>query len=109
MDEQLTREALNRALENKELLDEMEKANPGITGQIKAELAGAALHSWLPSGFGRKFVMLVIAGAGIGGAIMSSLWWLLLLLLLPTFSPRLVGEYVRMMGLSKRKITNPQK
>ncbi|MBI3573397.1 MAG: hypothetical protein HY092_04315 [Candidatus Kerfeldbacteria bacterium] len=58
-------EAFKKILDNKEIVDELEKASPGI----KAKMAGHLMSHWLPSGMARKLVMIIIALAAVTGGI----------------------------------------
>jgi hypothetical protein len=84
-----------KILENKELVDEMKNANPGI----KSQMAGYLLSSWLPRDTKRKVIMLIIVlTALIGGFIYGQKLFYLVLLILPFFSPRVVGEIALFLG-----------
>ena len=54
-----------KILENKELADEMEKISP----EIKPQMAGYLMRSWLPPGIVRKSIMVSIALIAILGGI----------------------------------------
>jgi ABC-type multidrug transport system fused ATPase/permease subunit len=69
-----------------------------IIDDTKSSLSGIILSSWLPEGWGRKIIMLLILFV----AIIYGGWFLLLLIILPLFSPRVVAYIAiflgRMMG-----------
>lgn len=87
--------------QNREFRTSVIKELESITGQeITPQIAGAALESWLPRGL----VSRLVASGGIGGAIFTPKLIIALASLLPTFSPRVVGEIVRAMGISASKV-----
>ena len=65
---------------------------------MQAQLAGVLLHPWLPFGWGRRSIMIVLVVVGLYGLMEGnnylSLTWLLLLF----FSPRFVGEFSYALG-----------
>jgi len=84
--------------ENKEyraaLIGELEKAG---NVKLKGSISGAALNSYLPRGLvGRLF-------AGGAAGLVSPSFLMGLALTLPVFSPRIVGEIVRGLGVSANK------
>lgn len=93
-------EAIKKIMEDKELADEMEEVSPGI----KAQMAGYLLSPWLPHGATRKILMIIIALVGlVGGGVYGQKLFFLLLLILPFFSPRIIGEVARFIGMISRK------
>jgi len=87
--------AIKQIMNNPELADEMEKVDPGI----KAQMAGYLLNPWLPVGVARKVLMAIIALAGILLPVVSgNKWFYLLLLISLSFSPRAMGEFLRLYG-----------
>lgn len=99
MDKDKFDDELNKILNNKEFAKELEAIKPGITGEI----AGYLLHSWLPKGYIRKIIMvLILVIACIGAFIYSKTSFLLLLLILPLFSPRIMGETAYFLGVVSR-------
>ena len=64
----------------------------------RAQLAGALLHPWLPFGWWRKALMLVLLLLGmlwpLGGSAVWAMAWLIML----SFSPRIVGNVVFAFG-----------
>jgi hypothetical protein len=92
-------EVIKRILENKDLADETEKVRPGI----KAQMAGYLMSPWLPHGTTRKIIMVVIVLIALVGVVYSCKLFILLLLILPFFSPRIVGEIARFIGMISKK------
>jgi hypothetical protein len=86
-------EVIKKITENRELVDRMERENPGVT----AKMAGYLLSPWLPIGVGRKIVMVVIFLIALLGSLLNP-FCLLLLIILPLFSPRVIGEIVSFLG-----------
>jgi hypothetical protein len=91
--------AIRKIMDNPELADEMEKAQPGIKGQM----AGYLMRSWLPVGIGRKIIMVVIIFVSFTGGVMFDGKWFLLLFALIMFSPRASAEILMLYGKIFRK------
>ena len=71
---------------------------------LSAQLAGASLSYWLPTGFVRKMIMFILILGGIYGTIHWSLIaTLLCFVLAATFSPRIIGEAVVAFGKTFKK------
>ncbi|MDD5396519.1 MAG: hypothetical protein PHW24_00475 [Candidatus Moranbacteria bacterium] len=87
---------IDEALKNKDLnLTDQEKAK---FEQLKSQLAGAILSSWLPVDSSRKVMMLVLFLIGLYGIIKINILFVLVWLFLAFFSPRLVGEITIFFG-----------
>lgn len=65
---------------------------------IRSQLAGALLHPWLPVGWERKLIMLIIMTAGVIGYFAVNPKMIFIWLALPLFSPRIMGESLRIIG-----------
>ena len=103
-----THEDANKALEEvTELLkDETLSAEERQTLKIqKASLAAVLLKTWLPMGWGRRWIMLVLLLFGVNGLVEENNYLLLCWLPLPFFSPRLVGEIVHLLGKLSRGVS----
>ncbi len=85
---------LNTLSKNPELLNELDKVNPGLKNQI----SGYVLSKWLPNGVGRKIIMLALLLLGIYGLFFGSHWFLISWAIIPIFSPRIVGEVATFFG-----------
>jgi hypothetical protein len=73
---------------------------------IRSQLAGALLSPWLPIGWERKLIMFIILTAGAIGYLTGNHKILFIWLALPLFSPRIIGESLRIIGyiIGKSKI-----
>jgi len=98
MEDEKIYKILKKISENKEFSDEMEKVSPGI----KAQMAGIMCRSWLPFGTTRKVIMAMIVLIALIGTILFDKRWLLILLIACTFSPRIMGEFLSVLGLISR-------
>jgi hypothetical protein len=65
---------------------------------LKTQLAGVLLHPWLPVGWGRRSIMIILLIIGIYGLAEGRNYLLLAWVLLLFFSPRFVGELFRVLG-----------
>lgn len=92
-----TSELVKNALENDNLsAEERQKLEISL-----AQMSGYLCSPWLPVGVGRKSIMVALLIIGfygflIGKPIIAVCW-----LLIPLFSPRLVGETLRLIGIIK--------
>jgi hypothetical protein len=59
---------------------------------LQTQLAGALLSTWLPFGWGRRSVMIVLFLVGAYGLVEGNGYFLIAWLFLLLFSPRAVGE-----------------
>jgi len=59
---------------------------------------------WLPPGLGRKLILVFFIGMGCYGISEGRYLWALYWLVAMTFSPRMVGYFVRSFGSLMRKI-----
>lgn len=66
---------------------------------ISAQLAGALCHPWLPVGWERKLIMSILLIVGAVGFLVGYSKLLFIWLALPLFSPRLIGETMRIIGM----------
>lgn len=74
-------EALSKLEKSGTLTEEQQKE----FSELKAQLAGVLLSSWLPADSGRKTIMLIIFLIAVLGAFMVNEKFLFFLLLLPFF------------------------
>lgn len=81
----------------KELIDELDKASGGF---LSSKVAGQQLSEALPRGLARQ-----IEGFGAAGAVLSGVGIIPLLKVAAFASPRVVGEIVNALGLSKSLFT----
>ncbi len=65
---------------------------------LQAQLAGVLLHPWLPFGWGRRSIMIVLFLVGAIGLAQGNSYFLLAWVLLLFFSPRFVGEFAYALG-----------
>ena len=65
---------------------------------LQAQLAGVLLNPWLPFGWGRRSIMIILFLIGIFGLIEGNNFLMLSWLLLPIFSPRFIGEASCLLG-----------
>lgn len=70
---------------------------------LQSQVAGYLLSPWLPVGAGRKAIMLALIVIGGYGLMIDKPLITLCWLMVPLFSPRLVGETLRMIGATKNK------
>ena len=92
---------IDETLKNKDLnLTDEEKAK---FEQLKSQLAGAMLSSWLPADSTRKVIMLMLFLIGLYGIIKINILFVLLWLILGFFSPRIVGEVTVFLGKMFKK------
>jgi hypothetical protein len=89
---------LKKILENANLLDEMEKMNPGI----KAQLTGMLIRPWIPVTWSKRMIMLALLAAAALGSVFLTLWFLLALIPLPFFSPKVFYETLFLLARLKR-------
>lgn len=59
---------------------------------LQTQLAGALLSTWLPFGWGRRSIMIVLFLVGVYGLVEGNGYFLIAWLFLLSFSPRTVGE-----------------
>lgn len=78
----------------KELIDELDQASGGY---LSSRIAGQQLSEMLPRGLARQ-----IEGFGAAGAVMSGVGIVPILKFAAFASPRVVGEIVNALGISKR-------
>ncbi|CAN1534575.1 hypothetical protein MCEZE4_01536 [Burkholderiaceae bacterium] len=64
----------------------------------------ALFRRWLPPGIGRKLILLFFIGMGCFGISEGRYLWSLYWLVAMTFSPRMVGYFVRGYGSIMKKI-----
>lgn len=81
----------------KELIGELDKASGGF---LSSQIAGQQLSEALPRGIARQ-----IEGFGAAGALLSGIGIIPLLKIAAFSSPRVVGEIVNALGISKRVFT----
>lgn len=65
--------------------------------------AGRLLSVWLPTGWGRRVIMLILLLFGLYGLIIGKLLFLICWLIAVTFSPRIMGEVSFLLGRITRK------
>ena len=65
---------------------------------LQIQLAGALLSPWLPFGWGRRSIMIVLFLVGANGLIQGNGYFLFAWLFLLFFSPRFVGEFAYALG-----------
>lgn len=65
---------------------------------MKAQLAGALLHSWLPFCWVRRSIMAALLVVGIYGLVGGNNQFLLAWVAIPLFSPRSMGELAFAIG-----------
>lgn len=65
---------------------------------LQVQLAGVLLRPWLPVGWGRRLIMIVLFAVGVFGALAGNSYLLLAWVLLLFFSPRFVGEFSYALG-----------
>lgn len=68
---------------------------------LKAQIAGVLLHPWLPFGWGRRSIMIVLFLVGAIGLSEGNGYFLFAWVLLLFFSPRFVGEIAYALGRFK--------
>jgi len=91
------RESLKRLTEQLKALEA--NASPKSAAQsqeVRAQIAGYLMSCWLPADWGRRILMFGCIGVGIVGLITGILWLLLAWPLAIMFSPRAVGELIRL-------------
>lgn len=66
--------------------------------RLQAQLSGVLLRPWLPFGWGRRSIMLVLFATGAVGALGGNSYFLLAWVFLLFFSPRAVGEISYALG-----------
>lgn len=69
---------------------------------LQAQLSGALLSTWLPFGWERRSIMIVLFLVGAYGLVQGSIYFLVAWLLLLLFSPRVVGELAFAFGRLQR-------
>jgi hypothetical protein len=97
-DLQKTSEELRAALADPDLAPERRAR----LEQHLSEVTGALTSPLLPSGVGRKLMMLAAVVVALAGPALGEPWLLLLLVLAATFSPRIVGEALYFVGALQR-------
>jgi hypothetical protein len=65
---------------------------------LQAQLAGVLLRPWLPFGWARRSIMIILLLVGVYGLTEESKYLMVAWLLLPFFSPRFVGEFSNLLG-----------
>jgi len=60
---------------------------------LQTQLSGALLSTWLPFGWGRRSIMIVLLLVGAYGLVEGNGYFLISWSLLLLFSPRVVGEF----------------
>lgn len=66
---------------------------------IESSLAGQVLSVWMPIGFWRKLIFILLVFFGVMGVIKSADWYhWAMLVFAATMSPRLVGEVAFTLG-----------
>lgn len=65
---------------------------------LQAQLSGALLSPWLPFGWGRRSIMMVLFLVGAIGLAQGNDYFLFAWLFLLFFSPRVVGEVAYALG-----------
>lgn len=68
------------------------------------QMSGYLCSPWLPVGISRKVIMLALLLIGIYGITISQHMLAVCWLLIPLFSPRLMGEILRIVGKIKSTI-----
>ncbi|MCE7529542.1 hypothetical protein [Polynucleobacter sp. IMCC 29146] len=68
--------------------------------------APALFSRWLPPGLGRKLILAFFLGMGCFGVSEGRYLWSLYWLVAMTFSPRMVGHFVRGYGGLMKKINH---
>ena len=66
---------------------------------ISSQLSGALLHPWLQIGWERKLIMSILLVSGAVGFLVGYSKLLFIWLALPLFSPRFMGETLRIIGM----------
>ncbi|MFP5350276.1 MAG: hypothetical protein ACLGHO_10600 [Gammaproteobacteria bacterium] len=72
---------------------------------LQAQLAGVLSRPWLPFGWTRRLIMVVLFLVGAYGLAEGNGYFLLAWLLLLLFSPRVVGEFNVVLGKVSRAST----
>lgn len=101
----LDKETANKLMEGFSKLRDDPDLTPEQRESIDKALgtvAGDQLSDWLPGGWVRKIIMLVIFLAGLYGAWHEQYKWLYIWLILPIFSPRLMGWATYLAGSFSR-------
>lgn len=65
---------------------------------LQTQLAGVLMSTWLPFGWGRRSIMIVLLLVGAYGIVEGSGYFLIAWLQLLLFSPRVVGELAFVYG-----------
>jgi len=92
-----TSDLVKKALQNDNLsVDERQRLEIS-----QAQMSGYLCSTWLPVGIGRKSVMVALLIIGIYGVVIDKPIIAVCWLLVPLFSPRLVGEFLLMIGTIK--------
>jgi|GEM_PF-1528147 len=84
---------------NEELNPEKFPENTGLVPK-----APVLFSRWLPPGLGRKLILVFFIAMGCYGISEGRYLWALYWLVAMTFSPRMVGYFVRSFGSLMRKI-----
>ena len=58
---------------------------------MQSQLSGALLSIWIPFGWGRRFLMVLLFLTGIFGFVSGNIYFFISWLLLLLFSPRCIG------------------
>ena len=69
---------------------------------LQAQLAGGLLRPWLPFGWARRSIMVVLLLVGVYGLTVGNNYFLLAWVVLLFFSPRFVGEFSYALGKFSR-------
>lgn len=65
---------------------------------LQAQLAGILLRPWLPFGWGRRLIMIVLFLVGTTGLVQGNSYFLFAWVPMLLFSPRFVGEMAYALG-----------
>ncbi len=65
---------------------------------LQAQLSGALLSTWLPFGWGRKLIMILLFIVGAYGLVEGNSYFLIAWLCALLFSPRIVGVFAFAFG-----------
>lgn len=100
----MTREEFDEAKRvSAEIAEELKRSDltPEQRAQLEhhqTKLAGVLSSTWLPFGWWRRAVMLVLLLLGLLWPLGGSVVWVVAWLLMLSFSPRVVGEVVHALG-----------
>ena len=96
------KEILSLLSKNPELRSAIEKSEP----EIMAKIAGALLSSWWPTSFSRQCLMFIFFLLGSVGLLSGNFLFLISIAISLSFSPRLVGELLALVGKISRVLKN---